>query len=50
MQTIDFLFLDHNVWTINARKPIKCSKDLDSSLVSNKNLVKKLNLAIGALR
>jgi len=30
--------LDHNFWTRNARKLIKGSKDLDSSLVSNENI------------
>jgi len=35
-------FLGHNLWTINARKSIKCSKDSDSSLVSNENLSKIL--------
>jgi len=34
------LFLGHNFWTRNLSKSAKVSKDLDSSLVSNKNLVK----------
>jgi len=31
------LFLGHKFWNRNARKPIKGSKDSDSSLVYNKN-------------
>jgi len=35
---MDFLLLlSHTFWTRNARKLIKGSKDLDYSLVSNKN-------------
>jgi len=34
--------LDHNVWTRNARKSIKGSKDSDSSLVSNENFSEML--------
>ena len=30
--------LNHNVWTRNARKLIKVSKDSDSSLVTNENI------------
>jgi len=36
------LFLGHNFWTRNARKLIKGLKDSDYSLVSNKNLNKKI--------
>jgi len=42
------LFLGHNFRIRNARKPIKGIKDLDSSLVSNKNLSKKFHLAAEA--
>jgi len=35
-QIINLFILDNNFWTRNARKLIKGSKDLDSSLVSNK--------------
>jgi len=31
------MFFGHNFRTRNPRKPIKCSKDLDFSLVYNKN-------------
>jgi len=34
--------LDHNFSTRNARKLIKGSKDLDSSLDSNENLTSKI--------
>jgi len=34
--------LDHKFWTRNARKSIKGSKDLDSSLVSNENFSETL--------
>jgi len=34
--------LNHNFWTRNARKSIKGSKDLDSSLVSNENFSETL--------
>ena len=36
-QLINLFILDHSFWTKNARKSIKGSKDLDSSLVPNKN-------------
>ena len=35
---IMLLFLGHDFWTRNVRKPIKGSEDSDSSLVSNTNL------------
>jgi len=34
--------LNHNFWSSNARKSIKGSKDLDSSLVSNENFSETL--------
>jgi len=34
---IDLWFLGYDFWNRNATKPIKCLKDLDSSLVPNKN-------------
>jgi len=36
------MFLGRNFGTRNVRKPIKGSKDLDYSLVSNKNLSQKV--------
>jgi len=39
--------LDHNVWTRNARKSIKGSKDLDLSLFPMKTSVKHFGLAVG---
>jgi len=39
--------LDHIFSTRNARKSIKGSKDLGSSLVSNENLAKYFGLAVG---
>jgi len=41
-QFIILLFLGNNFRTRNDRKLIKGSKDLDSSLVSNKNLIQKI--------
>jgi len=39
---INLLFLGHNLWTRNVRKPIKDSKDSDYSLVFSKSLSKKI--------
>jgi len=39
---IEFIFLGHNFWNTKARKAIKGSDDIDSSLVSNKNLSQKI--------
>ena len=36
------LFLGHNFWTSNPRKPVKGSKDSHYSLVSNKSLSQKI--------
>jgi len=36
------LFLGHNFWTRNGRKPIKGLQALDYRLVSNKNLSQKI--------
>ena len=41
IKTINLLFLGNNFWPRNVRQPIKGSKDLDFSLVSNENLDKK---------
>jgi len=40
LQTL--FILDHNVWTRNARKSIKVSKDSVSSLLSNENFSETL--------
>jgi len=45
---INSLFLGHNFWTRNTKKPIKGSKDSYHSLVSSKNLSQKLALVVGA--
>jgi len=39
--------LDHNFWSRNARKSIKGSKDLESSLLSNETSAKHFGLAVG---
>ena len=39
---MNLFILDHKFWTRNARKSIKGSKDLDSSLVSNENFSETL--------
>ena len=39
---MNMFIVDHNIWTRNARKSIKGSKDSDSSLVSNENFSETL--------
>ena len=39
---MNLFILDHNFWTRNARKSIKGSNDLDSSLVSDENFSETL--------
>jgi len=42
-----FTFLGYNLWTRNAGKSTKGSKDSDSSLVSTENFSKTVRLAVG---
>ena len=44
----EILFFSHKLWTQNNSKSYKVSKDLDFSLVSNKNFSEILHLAVWA--
>jgi len=42
-----FKNLDHNFWNQNPSRSLKVTKDLDCSLVSNKNFRKYYHLTVG---